>query len=66
MKYYFHHEQAYDMFQRVAPGKYIVEEHYNAKKQLFEFKLVFETPKEETAFYLKYGTVPLVRHVLTG
>jgi hypothetical protein len=60
MKYYFHHEQAYDMFQRIAPGKYTVEEKYNIEKRQFEFKLIFDTPKDETAFYLKCRFEPLV------
>jgi hypothetical protein len=59
-------EKAYDMFQRIAPGKYTVEERYNTEKYKFEFKLVFETPNEETVFYLKYGDVPMIRRVLTG
>lgn len=48
-------EHLHEKFQTEFPGKYQIDWYYNSSSFKFEPKLIFESPADETWFYLKYG-----------
>jgi hypothetical protein len=41
--------------QKKYPGNYVVEQFFNAKKIKVDLRLIFNSPKDETFFKLKYS-----------
>ena len=48
-------KEATEMMQNLYPGQYKIEEYYNARLKHLDLRLVFDDPKEETLWMLKYG-----------
>ncbi len=48
-------ERVYEKFQAEFPGKYHIEWYYSPASHKFEPKLIFDSPADETWFYLQYG-----------
>ena len=46
---------AQEYMQKKYPGKYIVEQFYNANRMKWDLRLRFEDPKEETMWLLRYS-----------
>lgn len=41
--------------QKKFPGKYVVEQYYNADKMKWDLRLKFDNPKEETMWLLRWS-----------
>jgi len=43
------------VMQKIFPGEYVVEEYFDNTAMTFDLRLKFNTPEDETVFYLKYA-----------
>lgn len=46
---------AQEYMQKKYPGKYVVEQFYNAERGRFDLRLKFDDPKEETVWLLRWS-----------
>ena len=46
---------AQEYMQKKYPGKYVVEQFYNAERGMFDLRLKFDDPKEETVWLLRWS-----------
>jgi hypothetical protein len=48
-------KKANESMQEYFPGNYVVEDCFNPQKLLFELRLKFDNPQDETLFLVKYS-----------